>query len=110
MDKNKKRETIAELLVSGKYKLERDGWTQCKPEYFTDEGFPNEFIEPLVKTFKSDGTWKGSLWKNDSGIIVLGEMQSAIRTKQRGGANRILAYYQGLLTKRNIIEVRKQPD
>ena len=79
MDKNKKRETIAELLVSGKYKLERDGWTQFKPEYFTDEGFPNEFIEPLVKTFKSDGTWKGSLWKNDSGIIVLGEKQREAR-------------------------------
>ena len=40
----------------------------------------------------------------------LGEMQNTIRTKQRGGTNRILAYYQGLLTKRGIIEVRKQPD
>jgi len=43
-------------------------------------------------------------------LELLSEMQSFIRTKQKGGANRILAYYQGLLTKRNIIEVRKQPD
>jgi hypothetical protein len=43
-------------------------------------------------------------------LELLSEMQSTTRTKQRGGVNRILAYYQGLLTKRNIIEVRKQPD
>jgi|TARA_Y100000296_G_scaffold75841_1_gene95913 hypothetical protein len=38
---------------------------------------------------------------------LLGEMQSRVKTKQRGGANRILAYYQGLLARYSLIEVRK---
>ena len=39
---------------------------------------------------------------------LLGEMQSRVKTKQRGGANRILAYYQGLLVKYNLINVKKR--
>ena len=70
---------ISDLLTSGKYILERDGHTQVKPEFFIEEGFPKEFIDPIVKTYKSDGTWKGSLWKNDSGIIALREMQTEAR-------------------------------
>ncbi len=38
---------------------------------------------------------------------LLGEMQSRVKTKQRGGANRILAYYQGLLVKYSLIDVKK---
>ena len=66
------KEIIADLLKSGKYELERDGWSQLKPEYFIECGFPKSFIDPLITTFVSDGTWKGSLWKDqDKGIIAL---------------------------------------
>jgi hypothetical protein len=41
---------------------------------------------------------------------LLGELQSVVKTKQRGGVNRILAYYQGLLEKRGVLELRKKPD
>ena len=60
------KEIIADLLKSGKYELERDGWSQFKPEYFIECGFPKSFIDPLISTFVSDGTWKGSLWKDES--------------------------------------------
>ena len=74
------RETIAELLVSGKYKLERDGWTNFEvnsPAY--DEvfkGIPKEFLEPLVRTHESDFSLKGSLWKDvPRGAVALGDMR-----------------------------------
>ena len=71
---------IGDLLKSGKYKLERDGWTNYEAKYFIEAGFPKEFVEPLIHTFKSDGTWKGSLWKDENkGIIALREMQEAAR-------------------------------
>ena len=54
------KEIIADLIKSGKYELERDGWSQLKPEYFIECGFPQSFIDPLITTFVSDGTWKGS--------------------------------------------------
>ena len=60
------KEIISKLLKSGEYVLERDGWSQMKPEYFIEAGYPKSFIDPLVSTFHSDGTIKGSLWKNDS--------------------------------------------
>ena len=41
---------------------------------------------------------------------LLGELQSVVKTKPRGGVNRILAYYQGLLEKRGVLELRKKPD
>ncbi len=50
---------------------------------------------------------KGAL-KRD---ILLAEMQNVVKTKQIGGANRILTYYQNLLwNQEKIIEVRKNPD
>tara|TARA_A100000172_G_C3041940_1_gene110850 strand:+ start:2082 stop:2366 length:285 start_codon:yes stop_codon:yes gene_type:complete len=50
---------------------------------------------------------KGAL-KRD---ILLAEMQNVVKTKQIGGANRILTYYQNLLwNQEKIIEVRKTPD
>lgn len=49
---------------------------------------------------------KGALRRPD----LLGDMQNVVKTKQRGGANRILAYYQGLLLKKNVIELRKKPE
>jgi len=71
---------IGDLLKSGKYKLERDGWTNYDPKEFLEAGFPKEFVEPLIQTWKSDGTYKGSLWKDDAkGIIALGEFQAAAR-------------------------------
>ena len=84
MDKNKKRETIAELLVSGKYKLERDGWSYFEvdsPAYNEIfKGIPKDFLEPLVRTNKSDFSLKGSLWKDDvKGAIALGDMQCEAR-------------------------------
>ena len=41
---------------------------------------------------------------------LLGELESVVKTKQRGGVNRILAYYQGLLERRGVLELRKKPD
>ena len=74
------RKDIADLLKSGKYVLERDGWSMLKPEHFIEAGFPKEFIEPLVETEKSDGTWKGSYWKDENkGIIAHGKMSEAAR-------------------------------
>ena len=64
------KEIIADLLKSGKYELERDGWSQMKPEYFIKAGFPKSFIDPLITTFVSDGTWKGSLWKDENKAII----------------------------------------
>ena len=49
---------------------------------------------------------KGALRRPD----LLGDMQNVVKTKQRGGANRIIAYYQGLLLKKNVIELRKKPE
>ena len=66
------KEIIADLLKSGKYELERDGWTQYEPDFFIKLGFPKSFIDPLITTFVSDGTWKGSLWKDeDKGLIAM---------------------------------------
>ena len=74
------RKEIGDLLKSRKYKLERDGWTQFNASYFVKAGFPKAFIEPLIQTFKSDGSYKGSLWKDDmKGIIAWREMSSAVR-------------------------------
>ena len=49
---------------------------------------------------------KGAIKRNE----LLGEMQNSVKTKQKGGANRILAYYQGILIKRGVIELKKKPD
>ena len=71
------KEIIADLLKSGKYELERDGWSQIKPAYFIELGFPKSFIDPLISTFVSDGTWKGSLWKDeDKGIIAFNQLRN----------------------------------
>ena len=71
------QETISKLLKSGKYELERDGWTQYEPDFFIKLGFPQSFIDPLITTFVSDGTWKGSLWKDeDKGIIAMNQLRN----------------------------------
>ena len=70
LDKLMIQRIIADLLKSGKYELERDGWSQMKPEYFIEAGFPKSFIDPLITTFVSDGTWKGSLWKDENKAII----------------------------------------
>ena len=70
------KEIIADLLKSGKYELQRDGWSQFPPDFFIELGFPKSFIDPLITTFVSDGTWKGSLWKDqDKGIIAIGQLK-----------------------------------
>lgn len=71
------KEIISKLLKSGEYELERDGWSQFKPDFFIKLGFPKSFIEPLISTFVSDGTWKGSLWKDeDKGIIAFNQLRN----------------------------------
>ena len=71
------KEIIADLLKSGMYELERDGWTQYEPDFFIKLGFPKSFIDPLITTFVSDGTWKGSLWKDeDKGIIAFNQIRN----------------------------------
>ena len=50
--------------------------------------------------------FKGALKRPE----LLGEMQARVKTKQKGGANRILAYYQGLLIRKNVVELRKRPE
>ena len=80
LGKSEMRKQISDLLKSRKYKLERDGWTNFDPKHFLEAGFPKEFVEPLIQTWKSDGTYKGSLWKDDmKGIIAHREMQEAAR-------------------------------
>jgi hypothetical protein len=59
------KDRITEILKSGDFVLEADGWGELEPAYFYKAGFPKEFIDPLVTTFKSDGSWKGSLWKDE---------------------------------------------
>jgi len=89
------KEIIADLIKSGKYELERDGWSQLKPEYFIECGFPKSFIDPLITTFVSDGTWKGSLWKDeDKGIIAFNELRNEARklTKEQLASNEWLQY------------------
>jgi len=74
------RKQIGDLLKSGKYVLERDGWSMFEAEHFIEAGFPKDFIEPLVETQKSDGTWKGSYWKDENkGIIAHGKMTEEAR-------------------------------
>ena len=71
------KEIIAKLLKSGEYELERDGWSQFKPDFFIKLGFPKSFIDPLITTFVSDGTWKGSLWKDeDKGLIAINQIRN----------------------------------
>ena len=71
------KEIIADVLKSGKYELERDGWTQYEPDFFIKLGFPKSFIDPLITTFVSDGTWKGSLWKDqDKGLIAINQIRN----------------------------------
>tara|TARA_B110000014_G_C20098750_1_gene576341 strand:- start:1286 stop:1741 length:456 start_codon:yes stop_codon:yes gene_type:complete len=65
------KEKVTEILKSGNFELERDGWTQYEPEYFYKAGFPKEFIDPLITTFKSDGSWKGSLWKDEGKALAV---------------------------------------
>jgi len=65
------KDRIAEILKSGDFVLEADGWSELEPEYFYKAGFPKEFIDPLVTTFKSDGSWKGSLWKDEGRALAV---------------------------------------
>jgi hypothetical protein len=75
MEKESMQKIVGDLLKSGKYVLVRDGWEQLKPEFFIEQGFPKELIYPIVKTYKSDGTYKGSLWKDTTkGAVVHGDM------------------------------------
>jgi len=91
--------------------MSRDMSTKDKWIYvFKDQNLNLASIQPplakqalgIAKILKD----KGSLRRSE----LLSEMQNFVKTKQKGGANRILAYYQGLLIRRNVIEVRKKPE
>tara|TARA_Y100001936_G_scaffold249969_1_gene301564 strand:- start:11661 stop:11924 length:264 start_codon:yes stop_codon:yes gene_type:complete len=77
---------------------------------FKDANLNLDSIEPklpkqamvIAKLLKE----KGSVKRPE----LLGELENVVKTKQRGGVNRILAYYQGLLEKRGVLELRKRPD
>ena len=77
---------------------------------FKDANLNLDSIEPklpkqamvIAKLLKE----KGSVKRPE----LLGELENVVKTKQRGGVNRILAYYQGLLEKRGVLELRKKPD
>ena len=114
-NKDKMRETIAELLTSGKYKLERDGWSYFEvdsPAYNEIfKGIPKDFLEPLVRTHKSDFSLKGSLWKDDvKGAIALGDMQCEARKLTKSQAKdpkpRIPHQSSKRKGKRNLVTVR----
>jgi hypothetical protein len=84
----------------------KDKWVYVYKDVNLD---PNSVQPPLAK--QALGIAKilkdrGALRRNE----LLAEMQNFVKTKQKGGANRILAYYQGLLIRRNVIEVRKKPE
>ena len=69
---------------------------------FKDANLNLDSIEPklpkqamvIAKLLKE----KGSVKRPE----LLGELENVVKTKQRGGVNRILAYYQGLLEKRGV--------
>ena len=99
------------LHLKDKQKRDDDMSTKDKWIYiYKDVNINLDSIEPklpkqamvIAKLLKE----KGSVKRPE----LLGELQSVVKTKQRGGVNRILAYYQGLLEKRGVLELRKRPD
>jgi hypothetical protein len=91
----KTKERIAEILKSGDFVLEADGWGNYKPDYFLKAGFPKDFIEPLISTFKSDGTYKGSLWTDpNKGVLVWHELAREAKklTDEQVSSNNWLDY------------------
>ena len=81
------KEIITEVLKSGDFVLEADGWGYYEPAYFLQAGFPVDFVEGITHTTKSDGTWKGSMWKDqEKGILALGQMRNAAsEVKEKNG-------------------------
>jgi hypothetical protein len=77
---------------------------------FKDANFDLNTLEPKLPKQALEIAnilkFKGALKR----LELLGEMQTRVKTKQKGGANRILAYYQGLLIRKNVVELRKKPE
>lgn len=66
------KEQIKSLLESndGAWKaLNGDGHGIYYPHFYTELGFPAEFIEKITTTEKSDGTYKGTIFGPDGNIV-----------------------------------------
>lgn len=94
------------MLVSTKVKkLKKKDWTYVYVRdynYSLPDDLPKQ-ARDIALILREKGALKRDM--------LLAEMQSVVKTKQVGGANRILTYYQNLLwNQRKIIEVRKIPE
>jgi hypothetical protein len=53
-----------------------DAYSNMKTKYYTDMGFPDEFVKKFMTEFESDGTYTGSLWKDPmKAIAILSEIR-----------------------------------
>tara|TARA_Y100000401_G_scaffold98471_1_gene86269 strand:+ start:1501 stop:1767 length:267 start_codon:yes stop_codon:yes gene_type:complete len=74
---------------------------------------PNKDLNSIQPPLPKQAKQIASILKEKASLKrpeLLTIMEETVRTKQKGGTNRILAYYQGLLTRSNIIELRKNPE
>ena len=69
---NMKQELVSVLkkLNSEQWESITDGHTTFKETFYTKMGFPEEFVKNCVETIKSDGTYMGSVWKDEMKAIV----------------------------------------
>ena len=59
-----------------------DGHGTFKPKFYIKMGFPDDFVNNHITEIVSDGTWKGSLWKDqDKAIAVIAEIRSIPKGK-----------------------------
>lgn len=79
-----KQELIKALKALSKEQWEdlEDGHGTFKPKFYTEMGFPDHFVKNHMTEIVSDGTWKGSLWKDqDKAIAVIAEIRSIPKGK-----------------------------
>jgi len=75
-----KQQTITALKKN--FELEGDGHTMFNPEYYTKMGLPKELVDKNIKVHKSDGSWKGSFWKDEGkALVVMAEIRSLPKNK-----------------------------
>lgn len=59
-----------------------DGHSNNKPKFYEDLGFEKSHYEKYIKEFESDGTWKGSLWKDQGkALAVIAELRRIPKSK-----------------------------
>jgi hypothetical protein len=67
------RENLLAALRESRLMLETlngDGHGVYAPEWYTDRGWSAEMISGITFTHRSDGTYKGSIWREDGTMIA----------------------------------------